>query len=240
MRIRGNLSIALHEFFQRAGFLLINTPIITKMDNENKNELFQISTLSEEIKSNWINLFNKILLINSDDYEKVSIKGFIDKLKINKNKNKNENENENKNENEENLFIKEIKEITCKLNSSFNMNNLNLNNSSDSALALDSIKDFIKGFSDYSISSIDNILLNDNEIFNNKIINYKKENRDIGNKELKNIIEEIVIKDSIEENENENENENEDYYILINSENKDKALNKLYEKIFSKVKLKFS
>jgi len=239
MRIRSSLSILLHEFFQGAGFLLVNTPIITKLDHENKNELFQISTLSDEIKSEWINLFDKISSINSEVHEKISLSDLW--RKINKQKNKNKNENNFEKEKEKvkenfNLFIENLKETT-KLNSppsSLNYGN-DINNNENHNISLDLIKG--GSFSNFSLEDFDYIL---DEKENN---NSNKKNG-TGNETEK-------ITSEIEKNNNKNpmefkdlivteeiKNEIEDNYILINSFNKDKNLNFIYDKIFSKVNKK--
>lgn len=44
-RIRNNLAFATHYFFQKRGFLYINTPIITASDCEGAGEMFQVTTL---------------------------------------------------------------------------------------------------------------------------------------------------------------------------------------------------
>ena len=44
-RVRNVLSIAIHDFFQKRGFLWIHTPIITGCDAEGAGNLFQVSTL---------------------------------------------------------------------------------------------------------------------------------------------------------------------------------------------------
>ena len=45
MRIRSNLSFAIHEFFKKNGFYYIHTPIITASDAEGAGEQFRVSTL---------------------------------------------------------------------------------------------------------------------------------------------------------------------------------------------------
>jgi len=45
-RLRNALSVAIHDFFQKRGFLWIHTPIITGNDAEGAGNLFQVSTLS--------------------------------------------------------------------------------------------------------------------------------------------------------------------------------------------------
>ncbi len=45
MRIRSNLSFAIHEYFKKNGFYYVNTPIITTSDAEGAGEQFRVSTL---------------------------------------------------------------------------------------------------------------------------------------------------------------------------------------------------
>ena len=45
-RIRNQLSYKIHEYFQKNGFLYINTPIITSNDGEGAGEIFRVSTLN--------------------------------------------------------------------------------------------------------------------------------------------------------------------------------------------------
>ena len=45
MRIRSNLSFAIHEYFKNNGFYYVHTPIITSSDAEGAGEQFRISTL---------------------------------------------------------------------------------------------------------------------------------------------------------------------------------------------------
>ncbi|EPT28421.1 asparaginyl-tRNA synthetase (NOB+tRNA synthase) [Toxoplasma gondii ME49] len=45
MRVRSNLAMATHRFFQDRGFLYIHTPIVTASDCEGAGEMFQVSTL---------------------------------------------------------------------------------------------------------------------------------------------------------------------------------------------------
>tara|TARA_B000000441_G_C21737271_1_gene350852 strand:+ start:29 stop:1465 length:1437 start_codon:yes stop_codon:yes gene_type:complete len=45
MRIRSNLSFAIHEFFKNNGFYYVHTPIITASDAEGAGEQFRVSTL---------------------------------------------------------------------------------------------------------------------------------------------------------------------------------------------------
>ncbi|KAH7650127.1 asparaginyl-tRNA synthetase (NOB+tRNA synthase) [Cryptosporidium bovis] len=45
LRIRNSLAIAIHEYFQRNGFLYIHTPIITAADCEGAGEMFRVTTL---------------------------------------------------------------------------------------------------------------------------------------------------------------------------------------------------
>ena len=44
-RIRNRLSFAIHEFFQKEGFVYIHTPIITASDCEGAGEVFRVTTL---------------------------------------------------------------------------------------------------------------------------------------------------------------------------------------------------
>ena len=46
MRIRSNLSFAIHEYFKKNGFYYIHTPIITASDAEGAGEQFRVSTLN--------------------------------------------------------------------------------------------------------------------------------------------------------------------------------------------------
>ena len=45
MRIRSNLSFAIHEYFKNNGFYYVHTPIITASDAEGAGEQFRVSTL---------------------------------------------------------------------------------------------------------------------------------------------------------------------------------------------------
>jgi len=45
-RVRNALSIAIHDFFQKRGFLWVHTPIITGSDAEGAGNMFQVSTLN--------------------------------------------------------------------------------------------------------------------------------------------------------------------------------------------------
>lgn len=45
MRVRNAASMAIHEFFQREGFLYLHTPIITASDAEGAGEMFRVTTL---------------------------------------------------------------------------------------------------------------------------------------------------------------------------------------------------
>ena len=45
MRIRSNLSFAIHEYFKKNGFYYVHTPIITTNDAEGAGEQFRVSTL---------------------------------------------------------------------------------------------------------------------------------------------------------------------------------------------------
>ena len=46
MRIRSNLSFAIHEYFKKNGFYYVHTPIITASDAEGAGEQFRVSTLN--------------------------------------------------------------------------------------------------------------------------------------------------------------------------------------------------
>ena len=45
MRIRSNLSFAIHQYFKNNGFYYVHTPIITASDAEGAGEQFRVSTL---------------------------------------------------------------------------------------------------------------------------------------------------------------------------------------------------
>lgn len=45
MRVRNQLAFATHEFFQKRGFIYLNTPIITASDCEGAGAMFQVTTL---------------------------------------------------------------------------------------------------------------------------------------------------------------------------------------------------
>ena len=45
MRIRSELSFAIHQFFHDKGFYYIHTPIITGSDSEGAGEIFRVSVL---------------------------------------------------------------------------------------------------------------------------------------------------------------------------------------------------
>ncbi len=47
-RVRNVLAFAVHEFFNKKGFIYINTPIITGSDAEGAGEMFRVTTLSLE------------------------------------------------------------------------------------------------------------------------------------------------------------------------------------------------
>ena len=53
MRIRSNLSFAIHEYFKKNGFYYVHTPIITASDAEGAGEQFRVSTL--DIKNTPLN-----------------------------------------------------------------------------------------------------------------------------------------------------------------------------------------
>ena len=61
MRVRSNLSFAIHNYFKEKGFFYVNTPIITGSDAEGAGEMFKVTTL--EIEKTPLNNKNKI------DYE---------------------------------------------------------------------------------------------------------------------------------------------------------------------------
>ena len=61
MRVRSNLSFAIHKYFKEKGFFYVNTPIITGSDAEGAGEMFKVTTL--EIEKTPLNNKNKI------DYE---------------------------------------------------------------------------------------------------------------------------------------------------------------------------
>lgn len=47
-RVRNNLALSTHLFFQNRGFLYIHTPIITASDCEGAGEMFQVTTILPE------------------------------------------------------------------------------------------------------------------------------------------------------------------------------------------------
>ena len=49
-RIRNNLALATHLFFQSRGFLYVHTPIITASDCEGAGEMFQVTTILPDKK----------------------------------------------------------------------------------------------------------------------------------------------------------------------------------------------
>ncbi|XP_951971.1 asparaginyl-trna synthetase, putative [Theileria annulata] len=51
MRIRSSLSIAIHLFFQSKNFHYLNSPVITTADCEGAGELFQVTTMFENVKN---------------------------------------------------------------------------------------------------------------------------------------------------------------------------------------------
>ena len=61
MRVRSNLSFAIHKYFKEKGFFYVNTPIITGSDAEGAGEMFKVTTL--DIQKSPLNKKNKI------DYE---------------------------------------------------------------------------------------------------------------------------------------------------------------------------
>ena len=58
MRVRSNLSFAIHKYFKEKGFFYVNTPIITGSDAEGAGEMFKVTTL--EIKKTPLNNENQI------------------------------------------------------------------------------------------------------------------------------------------------------------------------------------
>lgn len=50
-RIRNNLALATHLFFQSRGFLYVHTPIITASDCEGAGEMFQVTTILPDKKN---------------------------------------------------------------------------------------------------------------------------------------------------------------------------------------------
>ena len=62
MRVRSNLSFAIHKYFKEKGFFYVNTPIITGSDAEGAGEMFKVTTL--DIEKTPLNKKNKI------DYDK--------------------------------------------------------------------------------------------------------------------------------------------------------------------------
>ena len=58
MRVRSNLSFAIHKYFKEKGFFYINTPIITGSDAEGAGEMFKVTTL--EINKSSLNKQNEI------------------------------------------------------------------------------------------------------------------------------------------------------------------------------------
>ena len=61
LRVRSNLSFAIHKYFKEKGFFYVNTPIITGSDAEGAGEMFKVTTL--EIEKTPLNNKNQI------DYE---------------------------------------------------------------------------------------------------------------------------------------------------------------------------
>lgn len=53
MRIRNTLAYSTHQFFQEAGFVYVNTPIITTSDCEGAGEMFRVTTLLKDEKLRW-------------------------------------------------------------------------------------------------------------------------------------------------------------------------------------------
>jgi len=51
-RVRSALAYATHEFFNSNGFLYVHTPLITAADCEGAGEMFQVTTIMEDIEKN--------------------------------------------------------------------------------------------------------------------------------------------------------------------------------------------
>ncbi len=45
MRVRNQLAYSIHQFFQKKGFVYLNTPIVTTSDCEGAGDMFQVTTL---------------------------------------------------------------------------------------------------------------------------------------------------------------------------------------------------
>ena len=58
MRVRSNLSFAIHKYFKEKGFFYVNTPIITGSDAEGAGEMFKVTTL--EINKDSLNQKNEV------------------------------------------------------------------------------------------------------------------------------------------------------------------------------------
>ena len=58
MRVRSNLSFAIHKYFKEKGFFYVNTPIITGRDADGAGEMFKVTTL--EINKSSLNKQNEI------------------------------------------------------------------------------------------------------------------------------------------------------------------------------------
>lgn len=61
-RVRSRLAGGIHEFFQKSGFVYVQTPLITASDCEGAGELFRVTTLDIDKKSS-------LPLINNEDDE---------------------------------------------------------------------------------------------------------------------------------------------------------------------------
>ena len=48
-RVRSALAVATHEFFRTKGFQYVHTPLITAADCEGAGEMFQVTTLIQEL-----------------------------------------------------------------------------------------------------------------------------------------------------------------------------------------------
>jgi len=55
-RVRSALACATHEFFRSKGFLYVHTPLITAADCEGAGEMFQVTTMIQDLKAGQSNL----------------------------------------------------------------------------------------------------------------------------------------------------------------------------------------
>lgn len=257
-RIRSSLAQAVHHFFQNLNFININTPIITDLNCENANDMFQITNLSEENKIKWIRLNNQIDSVNFEDSNtKLFFSDFskkaegIENQKINK-KEETEPVILKRNKTSEMLEIKSNQnffEAYCnrEINHIFH-NNQSLNEYENSEVS----QEIILNSDIVCAENFSNLfLLNDNEnskdievimpgaensMFVNKSENltYKKAEFDISC-ELYNTNKDMLLRDLIENKNSLGHNNEEDDYIMVNSENKLQVQKLVYEKIFSQV-----